>query len=106
MTLPCWLIISTALRTIVESVCLLMQDNTGKLEAAGVASLPEFVDHKGLKALFGRTRFHAYLLADQGSIRSVCIRRPGAIRGRRLFDCQSIRDFLAKNVDNRASGEE
>jgi hypothetical protein len=73
-----------------------------KIEAAGVASSPEFVDHKGLRALFGLSRAHAYLLAGEGKIRSVCIRRLGAIRGKRLFCCQSIRDFLAQCVDNGA----
>ena len=86
--------------TCIRSVPVLpMFDNTSKI-AAGVTSSPEFVDHKGLRALFGISRAHAYLLAGDGKIRSVCIRRPGAIRGKRLFDCQSIRDFLARCVDN------
>ena len=72
-----------------------------KIEGTRIASSPEFVDHKGLRALFGLSRAHAYLLAAEGKIRSVCIRRPGALRGKRLFDCQSIRDFLAKCVDER-----
>jgi hypothetical protein len=72
------------------------------IKATGITSLPEFVDHKGLRALFGLSRAHAYLLAGEGKIRSVCIRRPGAIRGKRLFCCQSIREFLAQCVDNVA----
>jgi hypothetical protein len=72
-----------------------------KIEAAGVSS-PEFVDHKGLRALFGLSRAHAYLLSGEGKIRSVCIRRPGALRGKRLFDCNSIRVFLAKCADDAA----
>ena len=79
-----------------------MQNDVDKIEAAGViSSLPEFVDHKGLRALFGLSRAHAYILVDEGKIRSVCIRRPGALRGRRLFDCASIRAFLNSNVANR-----
>jgi hypothetical protein len=74
------------------------------IEPAGVASVPEFVDHKGLRAMFGLSRAHGYLLASEGKIRSVCIRRPGAIRGRRLFCVQSIRDFLATCVDEGADG--
>ena len=66
------------------------------IEAALVAARPEFADHKGVRQLFGFTRTHAYQLAKEGKIRSVCIRRPGAIRGRRLFDCASIRAFLNK----------
>ena len=81
-------------------LCPMESFNT-KTEAAGVSS-PEFLDHKGLRAIFGLSRAHAYLLAAEGKIRSVCIRRPGAVRGKRLFCCQSIRDFLAKCVDERA----
>jgi hypothetical protein len=36
---------------------------SSKIGAAGVTSSPEFVDHKGLRALFGLSRAHAYLLA-------------------------------------------
>ena len=74
------------------------------IKAAGTTSLPEFLDHKGLRALFGLSRAHAYLLAGEGKIRSVCIRRPGALRGKRLFDCASIRAFLTKCADD-AAGE-
>jgi hypothetical protein len=73
-----------------------------EIDAARVRSSPEYVDHKGLRALFGLSRAHAYLLAGEGKIRSVCIRRPGALRGKRLFDCQSIRDFLVKCADDAA----
>jgi len=27
------------------------------------------------------------------------IRKPGALKGRRLFDCASIRDFIAAQVE-------
>ena len=63
---------------------------------AWVSSQPEFADHKGVRALYGLSRAHAYQLAAEGKIRSVCIRREGATRGRRLFDCESIRVFLNK----------
>ena len=67
---------------------------------AWVSSQPEFADHKGVRALFGLSRAHAYQLIKQGQIRSVCIRRQGATRGRRFFNCQSIRDFLNKHADH------
>ena len=66
---------------------------------AWVSSQPEFADHKGVRALFGFSRAHLYVLASEGKIRSVCIRRPGATRGRRLFDLGSIRRFLDANVE-------
>ena len=68
----------------------------GQPEAASITASPEFVDAKGLRALFGISRSHAYLLAEEGKVKSVCLRRPGAVRGKRLWDCASIRNFLAK----------
>jgi hypothetical protein len=67
--------------------------------ATEVSASPEFADHKGVKLLYGLSRTHAYNLSDEGKIRSCVLRRPGAVRGRRLFDCQSIRDFLRANME-------
>lgn len=55
---------------------------------------PEFVDCKGLERLFGIRRSLAYELVNRNSIRSVSIRRRGAVRGKRLFDVDSVRQFL------------
>jgi hypothetical protein len=60
--------------------------------------LPEFCDSKQGRQLFGFTRSGLYGLASQGLIRSVSIRRPGAARGKRLWDCASIRAFLNKRA--------
>jgi hypothetical protein len=60
---------------------------------------PEYADYHGARYMFGLNRAHLYVLANEGKIRTVCIRRPGAKRGRRLFDCESIRKFLEQNVD-------
>ena len=68
----------------------------GQPEAASITASPEFVDAKGLRSLFGISRAHGYLLAEQGKVRTVCIRRPGAVRGKRLWDCASVRSFLNK----------
>ncbi len=38
---------------------------------AWVSSQPEFADYKGVRALYGLSRAHAYLLAAEGKIRSV-----------------------------------
>jgi hypothetical protein len=68
---------------------------TTPLKASEVATCqPEFVDAKGLRSLFGISRAHGYLLAAEGKVRTVCIRRPGAVRGKRLWDCASVRSFL------------
>lgn len=68
--------------------------------SATVTALPEFADHKNARALFGLSRSYLYNLANEGKIRSVSIRKPGAIRGRRLFDCASIRAFLEGSATN------
>jgi hypothetical protein len=60
---------------------------------------PEFCDGRQLRPLFGLSRTHGYQLAKEGFIRSVSLRKPGAARGRRLFDCNSIRQFLAKKAE-------
>jgi hypothetical protein len=54
--------------------------------------------------MFGLSRAHLYSLVAEGKIRSVCLRREGATRGRRLFDCASIRAFLAKNAVKMEEG--
>ncbi len=59
-----------------------------------VTTLPEFADHRTARALFGLSRSYLYNLANERKIRSVSIRKPGAVKGRRLFDCASIRAFL------------
>ena len=59
------------------------------MPAEAVIATPEFCDSKQVKALFGLCRSHAYLLAQEGEIRSVCLRRPGATRGKRLVRLQS-----------------
>lgn len=72
--------------------------NTPLVSAPGqhqtVTALPEFADHRTARALFGLSRSYLYNLANERKIRSVSIRKPGAIKGRRLFDCASIRAFL------------
>ena len=63
-------------------------------QSAAATALPEFADHKTARILFGLSRSYLYQLADRKAIRSVSIRKPGALKGRRLFDCASIRRFI------------
>lgn len=58
---------------------------------------PEFVDIPGLEARFGIKRSLAYLLIADGVIKSVSLRRRGALKGKRLFDVASVREFLRAN---------
>ena len=69
-------------------------NDTPKNHSGAAASIPEFADHRTARALFGLSRSYLYKLADERRIRSVSIRKPGALKGRRLFDCASIRAFL------------
>jgi hypothetical protein len=61
----------------------------------------EFCDGQQIRLLFGLSRTHAYALARKGVIRSVSLKKPGSTRGRRLFDCASIRAFLNSNAANK-----
>ena len=74
------------------------------MAAASGTLVPEWTDHKGARVLFGLSRSHLYELAGEGKIRSACIRRRGALRGRRLFNCESIRAFLDAIVKQEAPG--
>jgi hypothetical protein len=67
--------------------------------AEAVIATPEFCDSKQLRLLFGLSRSHAYLLAQEGKIRSVSLRRPGSVRGKKLWDVTSVRRFLEANVE-------
>lgn len=73
--------------------------STHNADSHGATASPEFVDAKRARDLFGLTRSYLYNLIKAGSIRSCCIRQPGAFRGRRLFSCESIRSFLAANME-------
>lgn len=55
---------------------------------------PEFIDYKGLRGLFSISRSHGYDLAYRGLVRTVCLRKPGAIRGKRLWEVASVRTYL------------
>jgi hypothetical protein len=67
---------------------------------------PEFIDLHGLKRLFSIGRSAAYTLIENGDIRSVVLRRRGCVKGKRLIDVASVRQFLAAQsaeVDPRLS---
>jgi hypothetical protein len=60
----------------------------------GTGTDAEFVDVEGLRARFGIKRSLGYQLLGAGLIRGVSLRRRGRTRGKRLFDCQSVREYL------------
>ena len=61
---------------------------------------PEFVDCKGLEAGWGIKRSLAYQLLADGAIRGVSLRRRGQVRGKRLFGVDSVRAYLASQMEN------
>ena len=56
--------------------------------------LPEFVDYRGLRQLFGLSRSHGYSLIERGLVQSVSLRQPGRLRGKRLWVAESVREYL------------
>ena len=56
--------------------------------------IPQYADSKGLLKHTGIGRSLAYLLFSEGKIDSVCIRRPGSTRGKRLWHIPSVLAFL------------
>jgi hypothetical protein len=55
----------------------------------------EFLDFAALQKQFHIGRSLAYSLLADGSIHSVCLRRRGKIKGKRLISADSVRQFLA-----------
>ena len=66
--------------------------------------IPQYVDSKGLARLTGISRSYAYLLLSEGKIDSACIRRPGSIRGKRLWHIPSVLMFLESCKAANCSG--
>ena len=67
---------------------------------AYVASVdPEFLDAKGVEGRFSIRRSLLYELHNDGHIKSVSLRRRGQSRGKRLFSVDSIRKFLARQME-------
>ncbi len=68
---------------------------------AEVDNRPEFVDARNATRLFGLSRSYLYRLRQEGKIKAVSIRRPGNVRGRRLFDAASLRSFIQSAIETR-----
>lgn len=78
---------------------------TDKAITASEIADPEFVDVDGLRRLFGIKRSLAYVLLNEGSIKSVSLRRRGAVRGKRLFSVHSVRAFLNSRMQPNTGGQ-
>ena len=53
----------------------------------------------------GLTRTKLYEMAGKGHIRSVSLREPGKVKGCRLFNLQSMLDYIAK-MEAQAGGDQ
>jgi len=66
----------------------------------------EFVDLSDLKSGWGIGRNLCYDLLKDGKLRSINLRREGLVRGKRLIEVRSVREFLAScdnSIDPRLS---
>jgi len=66
---------------------------------ASPANDAEFCDSPGAFIRFGLRRSLLYDLYAQGLIKGVSLRRRGAARGKRLWSIDSIRSYLASQMD-------
>lgn len=60
---------------------------------------PEFVDLDGLRRGFGIKRSLAYELLSEGLIKGVSLRRRNCVRGKRLFQVDSVRSYLNSQME-------
>ena len=76
----------------------LRESITGPIQGVRFSG-PEFLDADGVELHFGLKKSLLYRLLTENRVRAVSIRKRGSARGKRLFDCSSIRAFLNSNVD-------
>jgi hypothetical protein len=74
--------------------------NTTAPVTASPVNVAEFVDAPGLQAGWGIKRSLAYSLLADGLIKGVSLRRPGQLRGKRLFDVASVRAYLNSQMES------
>jgi len=55
---------------------------------------PEFLRVKGVELMFGIKRGKLCALINEGNIKSKTLRSRGTVRGIRLIDIQSVREFI------------
>jgi hypothetical protein len=74
-------------------------ENTTAPVTASPANDAEFCDSPGAFMRFGLRRSLLYDLSAQGLIKGVSLRRRGATRGKRLWSIDSIRSYLASQME-------
>jgi hypothetical protein len=68
-------------------------------DAAVKTITPEFLDHRGIRQMFGISRPLLYRLKAQGLIKSVSLRSRGCAFGKRLWCVDSIRELLRSRIE-------
>jgi hypothetical protein len=76
-----------------------IHEHSRAIQSDPASAQPEFADARTARNLFSLPRCTLYNLNDAGKIKSVSLRQPGALRGKRLFDCASIRSYLAAEME-------
>ena len=76
-----------------------LTDKTTAPVAVSPASDSEFCDCAGAFARFGLRRSLLYELHSLGLIKGVSLRRRGTARGKRLWSIDSIRSYLATQME-------
>ena len=66
---------------------------------ASPANDAEFCDSPGAFLRFGLKRSLLYELQSRGLIKGVSLRKRGAVKGKRLWSCDSIRTYLASQME-------
>ena len=77
----------------------LTEKTTARVQASPVNDA-EFCDSPGAFIRFGLRRSLLYDLYAQGLIKGVSLRRRGAARGKRLWSIDSIRSYLASQMES------
>jgi hypothetical protein len=67
---------------------------------------PEFCRMSDLRILFGITRSMAYLLINEGKIKSVSLRCLGNLKGVRLVYVASVREYLNSLLETQNNEQE
>ena len=75
-------------------------DKTTAPVAASLANDAEFCDSPDAFQRFALRRSLLYELHHLGLIKGVSLRRRGTARGKRLWSIDSIRDYLASQMEN------
>jgi hypothetical protein len=74
-------------------------DKTTAPVAASPANDAEFCDCIGAYHRYGLKRSMLYELSARGAIKGVSLRKRGATKGKRLWSCDSIRRYLASQME-------